>query len=104
MRQISKWRRVVLGVIFAAAFSYAHAADVTARIRGTVADPTGAVVPKAQVTVTNTATGVSVTTITSSSGDYLFPALPVGTYNIAVAAPGFKGFTATGIVLNIDQE
>ncbi len=37
-------------------------------------------------------------------GDYIFQALPVGTYGISVAAPGFKKFSATGIVLNIDQE
>jgi hypothetical protein len=98
------WRRVVLGAILAASFSYAHAVEVTARIKGTVTDPTGAVVAKATVTVTNTQTGVVSTTTSNASGDYLFPALPIGTYNINVAAPGFKGFTATGILLNIDQE
>ena len=104
MRQISTWRRVVLGVLLAVSFSYAHAIEVTARIKGTVTDPTGAVVPKATVTVTNSETGVVTTTTSSTSGDYIFPALPIGTYNINVSAPGFKGFTATGIVLNIDQE
>src|SRR5271168_2014612 len=104
MRQISIWRRVVLGAILAVSFSYAHAVEVTARIKGTVTDPTGAVVAKATVTVTNSQTGVVTTTTTSSSGDYLFPALPIGNYSITVAAPGFKGFTATGITLNIDQE
>jgi hypothetical protein len=104
MRQISAWRRVILGVLLAVSFSYAHAVEVTARIKGNVTDPTGAVVPKATVTVTNSETGVVTTTTTSASGDYIFPALPIGTYSINVAAPGFKGFTATGIVLNIDQE
>jgi hypothetical protein len=104
MRQISIWHRIVLGVILALSFSYAHAVEVTARIKGTVTDPSGAVVAKAQVTVTNADTGVVSTTTTSDSGDYIFPALPVGTYTIKVEAPGFKGFAATGIKLNIDQE
>jgi hypothetical protein len=104
MRQISMWHRIVLGVILAVSFSYAHAIDVTARIKGTVTDPTGAVVAKAAVTVTNTQTGVVTTTTSNDSGDYIFPALPIGTYNVSVTAPGFKGFTATGITLNIDQE
>ncbi len=107
MGQLSVLRRLVSGTFIAMLFSFAHAAhgaDVTARIKGTVTDPSGAVIPKATVTVTNTKTGVVNTTISAESGDYLFPALPIGTYSISVATPGFKGFTATGIVLNIDQE
>jgi hypothetical protein len=104
MRQISMCHRIVLGVILAVSFSYAHSQIVTARIKGTVTDPTGAVVPKAPVTVTNTQTGVVSTTTSNSSGDYIFATLPIGTYNISVTAPGFKSFSATGITLNIDQE
>jgi hypothetical protein len=104
MRQISVWRRFILGVLLAASFSYAHAVEVTARIKGTVTDPSGAVVPKATVTVTNTQTGVVSTTTSNASGEYIFPSLPIGTYTINIASPGFKGFTATGITLNIDQE
>jgi hypothetical protein len=65
----------------------AHAVDVNARIKGTVTDPSGAVVPNAAVTATNLATGVKYPTKTLNSGDYLFPQLPVGTYSITVAAP-----------------
>jgi hypothetical protein len=104
MRQISLWRHVIVGTILALSFSYAHAATANARIKGTVTDPTGAVVPKAAVTATNTDTGVVTTTTASESGDYIFQALPIGTYSITVNASGFKAFTATGIVLNIDQE
>jgi hypothetical protein len=82
----------------------AYAVDVNARIKGTVTDPTGAVVPGASVTATNTATGVKYPTKSLSNGDYLFPQLPVGTYSITVSAPGFKNFAATGITLSIDQE
>src|ERR1700756_225960 len=104
MRKLSAWPRLVLSAILVFSFSFAHAVDVTARIKGTVTDPSGAVVPKAQITVTNVETGVVSTTISNDSGDYLFAALPIGTYKINVNATGFKQFTSTGIVLNIDQE
>jgi Carboxypeptidase regulatory-like domain len=82
----------------------AYAVDVNGRIKGTVTDPSGAVVPGAAVIATNVATGVKYPTKTLSNGDYIFPQLPVGTYSITVSASGFKKFEATGITLDIDQE
>ena len=84
--------------------SSAFAADVTGRIKGTVSDPVGAVVAEAKVTITNQATGVKFTTVSQANGDYIFQQVPVGTYTVMVSAPNFKSFTATGIILNIDQE
>src|SRR5260370_34644392 len=100
MRQISVWRRAIVGIIFAVSFGYAHAADVNAHIKGTVTDPAGAVVAKASVIATNEATGVKYTTESQADGGDLFPQLPIGTYTIRVSAPGFKELQATGIVLN----
>lgn len=82
----------------------AHAADVNARIKGTVTDPTGAVVPGVTVVATNQATGLKFDTKTQADGAYLFPQLPIGTYTINVSTPGFRSFQVTGIVLSIDQE
>ncbi len=82
----------------------AYAANVNARIKGVVTDPGGAAVAGAQITATNNATGVKFTTTSGTDGGYLFPELPVGTYTVAATAPGFKSYTATGIVLTIDQE
>jgi hypothetical protein len=91
--------------ILASSFATAaHAYDVNGRIKGTVTDSTGAVVPGATVVATNQLTGVKYTTKAQSNGDYTFPTLPVGTYTISVSVSGFKGFTASGIVLTIDQE
>jgi hypothetical protein len=104
MKQISMWYRIVLGVILAVSFSYAHAADVNAHIKGTVTDPAGAVIAKANVIAINEATGVNYTTVSQSDGGYLFQQLPIGTYTVKISAPGFKEFQATGIVLNIGQE
>jgi hypothetical protein len=73
----------------------------TGNIQGTVADPSGAVIPNAQVTLTNTATGGKHHSISSSGGVFSFPNLRVGTYNLSVAASGFKAYTRTGIVLEV---
>jgi len=59
-------------------------------INGSVTDATGAVVPNAEVTATDTATGVVHTTKSSSAGDFLFQDLPLGSYTISVAVPGFS--------------
>src|ERR1700733_15502557 len=104
MRHISTWHRIVLGAILAVSFSYAHAADVNAHIKGTVTDPTGAIIAKANVIAINEATGVKYTTVSQADGGYLFPQLPIGTYTIKVSASGFKEFSVTGIILNINQE
>jgi hypothetical protein len=82
----------------------AYAVEVTARIKGTVTDATGAVLPNITVTATNQDTGVKTTTTTMSNGDYIFQKLPIGTYSVSATAPGFIRLTANGIVLNIDQE
>jgi Carboxypeptidase regulatory-like domain len=78
----------------------AHAQAETGDIVGTVTDASGAVVPGASVTVTNVATGVSQNALTSSSGDYIFNQLQVGTYAVKVEAKGFKSFTNSGIQLS----
>jgi hypothetical protein len=59
-------------------------------ITGTITDPKGAVVPHAQVTATNTDTGVAFTRETTSAGLYSIAPLPVGTYNVEVVAKGFQ--------------
>jgi hypothetical protein len=73
----------------------------TANIQGTVTDSTGAVVPNANVTLTNVSTQVRRTSKTNSAGTYLFPGIPIGGYNLEVTAPGFKSYTQSGIVLEV---
>src|ERR1043166_8502101 len=55
----------------------------TATIEGTTRDATGAVLPKATVTAVNDATGFTRTTLSSDSGTYQIPALPVGEYTVS---------------------
>ena len=73
----------------------------TANVQGTVQDASGAVVPNADVTITDTATQVSHSTKTSSAGVYVFPGLITGTYNLSVRATGFQSYEQSGIVLEI---
>ena len=67
---------------------------------GTVTDPSGAAVANAKITVTNQATGLSVTATSNATGSYLIPELPPGTYKITVEAAGFKTYSNVGVTLN----
>lgn len=73
----------------------------TGNIQGTVTDSSGAVVPNAIVTLTNQATQVKRVAKTNEAGGYLFPGIPIGTYNVEVTAPSFKTYVQTGIVLEV---
>jgi len=79
-------------------------AQVTAQIKGTVTDQSRAAVPSAILTVKNSETGVSRSTVTASDGTYLLPSLPVGVYQVTASKSGFQDSTRTGIHLNINQE
>lgn len=73
-------------------------------IGGVVTDPSGAVIPNATVTITEDATNISHAAKTSSSGDYLFPALRPSSYTIRAEAQGFRAVERKGVVLQVDQE
>src|ERR1051326_3388861 len=75
---------------------------VTGRISGTVKDPTGAVIPSAEVTALETQTGIRNTTKTDAAGFYSFPSLPVGHYDLDVKSSGFKDYKQTGLVLDVN--
>jgi hypothetical protein len=68
-------------------------------ITGTVKDSSGAVIPAAKVTVTQTQTNANYSTVSADTGDYTIPSLPIGTYNIKVEKDGFKSFLAKELVV-----
>lgn len=75
----------------------------TARIAGTVADATGAVVPGVDVTITHVQTNRQFTTQTNAEGWYEAPNLPVGDFEITVEAGGFKRYVRSGINLEVRE-
>jgi outer membrane receptor protein involved in Fe transport len=75
----------------------------TARLSGVVSDPSDAVVAGATVAVQDLGTGYTKTTKTEATGQYLFPSLPVGTYQITVSATGYTRYVQKGIVLSVGQ-
>ncbi len=79
----------------------AQAGYDTATLKGTILDPQGAAVASATVTVKNAATGLSKTQKTESDGTFQLPALPPGTYQMTVEAPGFSKAVAEGVVLTV---
>lgn len=89
---------VVLAGLLFMTFS-ANAASIV----GTVADTTGAAVPGAKVTITNSATNQVRAVTSDPSGNFSFPDLPVGNYDIKVEAPTFHTFVRQNIVLQVDQ-
>lgn len=72
-----------------------------ASLQGSVSDSTGAVIPGAIVTLTNTATLVKRTATSDNGGLYSFPNTSVGTYSLNVSKVGFQTYTQTGIVLEV---
>jgi hypothetical protein len=73
----------------------------TGTMRGRIRDASGAVVPGAEVTVTNLATNAKVVTRTEGNGEYLAPLLKVGAYSITVEKTGFQKFIQTGIQVDV---
>jgi hypothetical protein len=76
----------------------------TATILGDAKDASGGVLPNATVTVTNVDTGLTRTVKTSDDGEYRFPELPVGRYEVKGEHAGFKTVTRNGITLEVTQQ
>ena len=80
------------------------AQEITGSIVGTVRDATGANVPNATVTITDTDKKAVVRTVnTDEDGSYSAPQLPVGNYEVMVEAPNFKKYLETRIKLDVNQ-
>jgi len=75
----------------------------TGNITGTVRDPQGATVPKAEVTITDEKTGTSRTVRATEDGFYNATSLPAGTYTVSTAPTGFKKTVSTGVELHVNE-
>jgi hypothetical protein len=86
------------------AFAVAARAQGTAsRVTGVVTDPAGAVIAGANVTLTNEGTKISFNTETTSTGQYVFDSVQIGSYTVAVEKQGFKKFVSSANQVNVNQ-
>src|SRR5215472_15162452 len=104
-----RMRRKTLVPVFALCFVLSLAAALDAQrtegtISGTVSDPSGAVIPKAEVTIANQQTGSKRMVATNESGFYTATALDPGTYTVTVKMAGFKTISKAGIALHVADE
>jgi len=72
----------------------------TASLSGTVADPSGSLIPGAVVTVTHTETGTVYQAVTTANGAFNVPALSTGTYSVTASAKGFKQATISNVLMD----
>ena len=91
--------RALLAIFLLTGVQAVQGQAVNGTLLGTVNDSTGATVPNARVTVTQTSTGAIHQSSTNESGNYTFPDLPPGTYSVTVEANGFKKATQQSIGL-----
>jgi hypothetical protein len=75
-----------------------------ATVTGTVTDPSGAVLPNSQISITNTATGITTSATTDSAGFYTVPNLIPGPYQVTIRAEGFRTEIRSGITLTVGEQ
>jgi hypothetical protein len=90
------WIGLLVGVICLISLPVLAQSD-RGTITGTVTDPAGAVIPAVPVSARNLATGSVFDTVTTATGSFTIPSLPVGRYSVSVTAPGFSTYVQEGI-------
>ena len=75
----------------------------TATLTGLITDPSQARLPQVTVTLTNEDTGVATSAASNPQGEYTFPLLAPGRYKLESSANGFRGYTRSGIVLEMGR-
>src|ERR1700682_1768564 len=95
---------VLVLVLEVSLFTPVHAQVAGGTMIGTVSDASGAMVARAQVTITDIATGVARVVATDGSGSYSAANLLPGTYSITVSAPGFATEVQSGINVTVGSQ
>jgi Carboxypeptidase regulatory-like domain/TonB-dependent Receptor Plug Domain len=100
-------RRILASAVSALALfltsTYSSAQTDQGAITGVVGDPSGAVIPNAQVTATNIDTGLTLETKSNSSGVFVFSPLKIGNYTVSVSSAGFQTVSRENLHLDIQQ-
>src|SRR5947207_5418373 len=74
----------------------------TATVLGTVRDSSAALMPAVKVVLKNVETGIAASTQTDSKGDYQFPNVKIGTYQVTAEHPGFSTALVQNIVVTVN--
>ena len=85
-------------------FAVSALGQSTATLSGTITDPSGAVLPNAQVIVHSLSTGLDRIIVTDGAGIYVAPSLQPGDYKVSVTAPGFSMDTVEKVTLDVDMK
>ena len=104
----ARWTTMCLGTVylFVAISLVSHilfAQGASGRILGRVADPSGAVLARAKITLLNEATGISRDALSNDSGDYSFVEVSPGTYTVQFELTGFKKNVQKGVIVDVNQ-
>jgi hypothetical protein len=102
MKLFNAFRVFVAGLLFSG-LAYAQGIGASGDIRGTVTDPSGAVINNGTITATDVTKGTKHTATTDTDGQYLLTALPPAAYNVTVAHTGFQTEIMKGVVVNVGQ-
>ena len=103
MQVFRKFRCIVaMAMLIFASWGHAMAQSATSQVSGIVSDATGAIVSNAQVQIKNTGTNAIRTATTNERGEYSFPSLEIGPYQLQVKKEGFSTYLQSGIVLEVN--
>jgi len=91
----------IVFVIFAFAPAASAQTSTAGKVIGTITDPSGAVVPKAQVQLINVGTNATLSATADDSGGFNFPSVPPGTYRLTVTMAGFRNAAVTDIQVDV---
>jgi hypothetical protein len=91
--------KILASGICAIVFAWSAFAQDRGTITGTISDPAGAVIASAAIEARNLQTGVTYPVVSTMTGNYTIPQLPVGQYEVSATVPGFKKYTRSGITV-----
>ena len=95
-------KRIIV-YLFALAWATALYAQTTAEILGTVTDESGSVIPGAKITARNTATGIVSNTTSGDQGQFRFPLLRPGNYEVTIEKSGFAKLIRNNVEITLVQ-
>ena len=101
------YRSILVGLFLMASLlgaATSRAQVVSGSVNGSVVDQTGAGVPDASVTITNSDTGAATQGKTTDTGYFRFVLLPIGTYQLTITKAGFEKLEVGGVKVNANEE